>query len=224
MDYARRDNCFLQIQYNGKVFQYFASSKRHKARRSYLPLTLCAHHGVLDKTNGKNAMDPNFNHHAKCEKIKLTNLTFADNILLFCRGDVIFVQMMLQTMDKFSSSTWMVMNPHKCKIYMGGMSVEDTVVLKQAFGFQDGEFPFRYLGVPLTTKKLNINHYLPLINKIVARVHHWSAKMLSYAGRVQLVKSISHAMAQFWMQCFPIPKMVIKKIDSICHSFIWTRK
>ncbi|CAK8536554.1 unnamed protein product [Lathyrus sativus] len=31
--------------------------------------------------------DPNFNYHAKCEKLKITNLTFADDVLLFCRGD-----------------------------------------------------------------------------------------------------------------------------------------
>ncbi|CAK8535453.1 unnamed protein product [Lathyrus sativus] len=30
--------------------------------------------------------DPNFNYHAKCEKLKITNLTFADDILLLCRG------------------------------------------------------------------------------------------------------------------------------------------
>lgn len=96
--------------------------------------------------------------------------------------------------------------------------------MKHLFGFQEGEYPFRYLGVPLTTKKLSINHYLPLIEFYFARIHHWSAKLLSYAGRLQLVKSICHAMAQFWMQCFPIPKMVIKKIDSICRSFIWISK
>ncbi|XP_058760201.1 uncharacterized protein LOC131633505 [Vicia villosa] len=148
-------------------------------------------------------LDPNFNHHPKCEKVKLTNLTFADFISLFCRGDAIAAQLMFQTMRKFSTST--------------GMGYSEA-----CSGFQEGDYPFRYLGVPLTTKKLSISHYLPLIDKIVTRIHHWSAKLLSYVGKLQLLKIISHAMAQFWMQCFPIPKMVIKKIDAICRSFIWT--
>lgn len=29
------------------------------------------------------------------------------------------------------------------------------------------------------------------------------------------------AIANYWMQCFPIPIHVIHKIDSICKSFLW---
>lgn len=105
--------------------------------------------------------------------------------------------MMLQTMHTFSISTGMIMNPNTCKLYLGGLNVDDRDILRTGFGFQEGKYPFRYLGVPLTTKKLNSSHYLPLIDKIVARIYHWSTKLLSYAGRVQLVKSISHAMTQF---------------------------
>lgn len=78
------------------------------------------------------------------------------------------------------------------------------------------------MGVPLTSKRLTISHYLPLIDKIVARTRHWTARLLSYAGRIQLVKSITLAIAQYWMMCFPLPKFVLKKIDAICRSFIWT--
>lgn len=30
---------------------------------------------------------PNFNHHAKCEKIKITHLMFVGDLLMFSRGD-----------------------------------------------------------------------------------------------------------------------------------------
>ncbi|XP_056685500.1 uncharacterized protein [Spinacia oleracea] len=50
----------------------------------------------------------------------------------------------------------------------------------------DGSFPFRYLGVPLTTKKLVYNQCRPLINKVVARAKTWTAKHLPYPGRLQL--------------------------------------
>ncbi|XP_058768778.1 uncharacterized protein LOC131642556 [Vicia villosa] len=44
------------------------------------------------------------------------------------------------------------------------------------------------------------------------------------AGRIQLVKTTIIAIAQFWMHCLPLLKSVIKKIDSICRSFVWTGK
>ncbi|CAI8596892.1 unnamed protein product [Vicia faba] len=31
----------------------------------------------------------------------------------------------------------------------------------------------------------------------------------------------SFAITQFWLQCLPLPKFVLKKIDALCKSFIW---
>ncbi|CAK8543473.1 unnamed protein product [Lathyrus sativus] len=168
--------------------------------------------------------DPNFNYHAKCEKLKITNLTFTDDVLLFCRGDDISMQMILNSFRDFSNSTGLIMNPNKCKIYFGGLDNESRKTLKELPGFQEGTLPFKYLGIPLSSKKLTINHFMPLMDKIVARIHHWSSRLLSYAGRIQLVKSISAAMLQYWMQYLPMPKSVIRKIDTISQSFIWTGK
>lgn len=61
-----------------------------------------------------------------------------------------------------------------------------------------------------------------LIDKIVDRAKHWSTRLLSYAGRLQLLKSISFAITNYWLQCIPLPKFVIKKINSICRTFLWT--
>ncbi|CAK8561649.1 unnamed protein product [Lathyrus sativus] len=145
--------------------------------------------------------DPNFNYHAKCEKLKITNLTFTNDVLLLCRGDDISMQMILNSFKDFSNSAGLIMNPNKCKIYFGGLDNESRKTLEES-----------------------INHFMPLVDKIVARIHHWSSRILSYAGRIHLVKSISAAMVQYWMQYLPMPKSVIRKIDSIFRSFIWTSK
>lgn len=65
--------------------------------------------------------DHNFNHHAKCEKLSLINLTFADDVLLFSRGDQKSVEMMLDAFKKLYESTDLIVNPRKCKDYRGGI-------------------------------------------------------------------------------------------------------
>lgn len=82
--------------------------------------------------------------------------------------------------------------------------------------------PFQVLRCSLNLqKKIFINHYMILIDKIVGRVKYWSTRLLSYAGRLQLIKSINFVIANYWMQCFPLPRFTLKKIDTICRSFLW---
>ncbi|XP_058740999.1 uncharacterized protein LOC131613336 [Vicia villosa] len=167
--------------------------------------------------------DPAFNHHAKCEKMGITHLTFADDVLMFCGGDVTSVDMM-KVLHTFADTTEMVVNPRKCKVFFGGVDIETRNKIKELTTYEEGLLPFRYIGVPLITRKLNIKHYPPLIDKILAKVKHWSSRLLSMAGRMQLVQNTVIIIAQFLMQCLPIPKYVIKRIDSICRSFVWIGK
>ncbi|KAK2388094.1 hypothetical protein QL285_061811 [Trifolium repens] len=165
---------------------------------------------------------PDFNLHSKCENLNIINLSFADDLLIFTRGDIVSVDLVMAKLRAFSNSTGLVVNPSKCKVYYGG--VDDTTKrnIREATSFADGSLPFRYLGVPLTSKKLSIHHYMPLVDRIVDRIHSWSAKLLSHAGRLQLICSVTFVVANYWMQCLPLPKKVIQKINAICRSFLWS--
>ncbi|XP_058746209.1 uncharacterized protein LOC131619086 [Vicia villosa] len=164
---------------------------------------------------------PNFHHHSKCKKLATTDLIFTDDVLLFCKGGHGSVEFLLQTITTFSASTCLIINPQKCKAYYGGKDERTKLDLQMLTKFDESILPFRYLGVPLSSKRLTIAHYLPLIDWILSKVKHWTSKLLSYAGRFQLVRSVSFAIAQFWMQCFPLPKFVIHKIVAIFRSLVW---
>lgn len=73
-----------------------------------------------------------------------------------------------------------------------------------------GPLPFRYFGVPLSSKKLDMNHFLILIEKIIARIKHSSVKLLIFVGRVQLIKSVLFS------------KQVIKQAEAIFIIFLWS--
>lgn len=62
--------------------------------------------------------------------------------------------------------------------------------------------------------------YHLLIEKITAKMKHWTSKLLSYAGRVQLIISI----ATYLQNIFLIPKKVLKHVEGLCRSFLWSVK
>ncbi|PNX74719.1 ribonuclease H, partial [Trifolium pratense] len=132
------------------------------------------------------------------------------------------VTIMMDTFDKFSKSTGLKVIPSKCCIFFGGVDQSTKDDIKKITHFDEGTLPFRYLGIPMTSKKLAIHNETGLIDKIVGSITHWSSKLLSYTGRIQLLNSVIFDMTNYWLQCLPLPKGVIKKINSICHTFLWT--
>ncbi|XP_058741730.1 uncharacterized protein LOC131614119 [Vicia villosa] len=131
---------------------------------------------------------------------------------------------MIGKLDVFTNSTGLKASLPKSKIFFGGIDESTQKSLQEVSGFAVGSLPVKYRGVPLDSKKLTINKCQQLIHKMTARLSHWSTRLLSYAGRIHLVRSVLFAIANYWMQIFLLPKKVIHHIDQLCRIFIWTGK
>lgn len=190
-------NVTYRFNVNGELTDRMQAKRGIRQGDPIPPLLFVIMMEYFNRLLEKMKVDPNFNHHAKCEKLGITNLAFADDVLLFCRGDIMSVDMMLKVIQNFSQTTGLVVNSSKCKVYFGGVDNDTKQKILSLSTFGEGSLPVRYLGVPLSSKKLNVSHYLPLIDKIMARVKHWTSKLLSIAGRIQLVRSTGAAIIQF---------------------------
>ncbi|KAL2237525.1 UNVERIFIED_CONTAM: hypothetical protein Sindi_0944200 [Sesamum indicum] len=100
--------------------------------------------------------------------------------------------------------------------------LESIRVFKEGLtGFQEGHLPMRYLGLPLISSRLSISDCQPLISKINARINGWEGISLSYAGRVQIIKSVLSALSLYWASAFILPKKVINEIEKRLRTFLW---
>lgn len=134
--------------------------------------------------------NPNFNYHPKCEHLKIINLCFADDILMFVRGDSESMRHIIDKVKDFSEAAGLIVSIPKSKMYFGGVDEESRKIIQITTGFAMGNLPFKYLRVPLASKKLTINDCQPLIEKMMVRLRHWSTRLLSYVGKFPLVKSV----------------------------------
>lgn len=124
---------------------------------------------------------------------------------------------------KFYESIRLTVNPSKCKTYFGNVEEHVKRDILKATSFVEGHLSFRFLGFPLTSQKLSVQHCIGLVDKVVWRIRHWSSRLLSFAGRIQMIKSVLFSTSNFWLQCFPIPKIVVNIVEAICRSFVWSR-
>ncbi|XP_074271485.1 uncharacterized protein LOC141595419 [Silene latifolia] len=99
------------------------------------------------------------------------------------RGDVPSVRAVKDTLAAFAKVSGLHANVSKTSIYFGGVDPAAKTDILHATSFSEEGFPFRYLGMPLGTTRFSINMFNSLITKVQQKIHHWSAKRLSYAGK-----------------------------------------
>lgn len=71
------------------------------------------------------------------------------------------------------------------------------------------------------TRKLRVSEFSPLIEKLIKKFNSWAVSTLSFAGRLQLIKSVIYGLINFWSSTFILPKACTKKMESLCARFLW---
>jgi hypothetical protein len=117
----------------------------------------------------------------------------------------------------------MMINEGKSMIIYQHLEDEELEAYKAFFpfttkGIDEG---LKYLGFHLKPTCYRKVDWMWLIGKLEKRLHAWSLKWLSRAGRLVLVKSVLEAIPVFWMSLAWIPKGILEKIRRICSKFLW---
>ena len=136
------------------------------------------------------AQGPSFEFHPKCKEVKLTHVSFADDIFLFASGTSSSVQVIMDELTKFGNFSGLHVNKQKSAIFLAEVNDDVRNEILNNTGFCLGRFPMKYLGVPLLSTRLSHCDCQPLLDKIMTRIQAWTSRSLSFAGRLQLLSSV----------------------------------
>ncbi|KAK4380904.1 hypothetical protein Sango_3019500 [Sesamum angolense] len=117
---------------------------------------------------------------------------FADDLLLLCKADVASVQVFRQGLDEFAKLSGLHANPQKSQLILSRSAQDVREHLLAALQFQEGHLPLRLESI-----------------------------QLSFAGRLQLIKSVLMALNVYWAMAFILPKGVIREVEKKMRTFLW---
>ncbi|KAJ9549250.1 hypothetical protein OSB04_021793 [Centaurea solstitialis] len=124
------------------------------------------------------------------EGIEVSHLQYADDAIFFARWSLRNLRNLIKILDCFHAISGLKINMRKSKIY--GVGVQDAEVEDWArgVGCVGGAFPFSYLGLPVGALMSRKVYWRPVIEKVKSRLASWKARMISFGGRLTLVKSV----------------------------------
>lgn len=211
----------FSIAFNGELLDCFPGRKGLRQGDPISSLLFVLAMDILSKLLDKCAIDNIFGIHPQGDAPLITHISFADDVLLFFDGTDRSLQGLLSILDEFNSCSALGVNKSKCAVFFDGGDTAHSRASAQTHGITHGSFPIRYLGVPLTTKKLRRVDSQPLIDKLYSRFSSWTVRHLSFAGRLQLLKSVIYSTISFWASIFLLPNSCLKILEQMCNSFLW---
>ena len=211
----------FSVAINGELAGFFQGKKGLRQGDSISPYLFIMVMEVLSRLLDRAELHNSFRMHPLCSTPRLTHLLFADDLLVFSDGSRSSTNGIKSVMATFKSWSGLDMNNAKSEIFFGGYPDIQASVMADLLGFRRGTFPTRYLGLLLDPKKINMATLQPFLERITSKLHSWTVKCLSFAGKVKLIYSVIYGMLNFWSSVFVLPKRFYAKVDSLCASFLW---
>lgn len=214
-------NPYFTVCMNGENHGFFSASRGLRQGDPLSPylfvLAMEGLNGVMDRA----ANSQGFKYHWRCKETRITHVSFADDLMMFSRADEGSVTTLKTALEQFSHISGLNINNRKSSLYMAGIEGDLRHRLRIMLGFETPSLPVTYLGVPLISTRLKAVDCQPLIERITTRIRLWTSATLSYAGRLQLIKSVLFAMQVYWSSKFIIPEATVNRIESILKGFLW---
>jgi hypothetical protein len=116
-------------------------------------------------------------------------------------------------LSAFEKLSGLQINFHKSELFCFSDTKERIVEYVRLFGCKEGEFPFRYLGISMSPRRLFNKDWRIVEERFQKKLSSWKGKLLSSGGRLVLINSVLSSLPMFMMSFFRIPKGVLEKLD-----------
>ena len=102
-----------------------------------------------------------------------------------------------------------------------GVEFEDINFFAEIMNCKSHKLPLKYLGLPLGASPRLKKTWKPVMDNFKMKLASWKRKLLSFGGRVTLIKSVLSSLTMYYLSLFRIPEGVAKQLERIQ---VWARR
>ncbi|GJW04433.1 putative reverse transcriptase domain, reverse transcriptase zinc-binding domain protein [Tanacetum coccineum] len=162
-----------------------------------------------------------FGYHNRCSKQKIIDICFADDLIMFSRGDIQSAKILIEALEEFKCASGLVPSIPKSTVFFCNVVAHVKTAILQLMPFEEDSLPIKYLGVPLISSRLVHRDCKILVERVKKRIGDWKNKRLSFAGRLQLCLSVVSSMHVYWASVFILPIGILNEIEQLMGGFLW---
>ncbi|KAL4346365.1 hypothetical protein GQ457_17G012800 [Hibiscus cannabinus] len=151
----------------------------------------------------------------------VSHIKFADDLMLFLEANEVNVRNTKRVLRVFEVVSGLHLNMKKTKLI--GINTDSCFLSGWADSIKCGTdvLPTSYLGLPLGHSHNSTMLWQTIFDKVNSRLDGWKGKLLSFGGRLTLVRSVFSNLPVFFMSLFQMPVSVSNKLNRLIANFLW---
>lgn len=162
---------------------------------------------------------PGFSPDVKCN---LKHLMYADDLILITTATRKYARNIKLWLNLYTSLTAQTLNLSKSNLYLPHWFNRRVVKsIETILNIKMGTYPFTYLGILITYKRLAISCFNLMIDKINKTIGRWNRSKISKPGKVVMINSSIMVMHVYYLSVYPVPDSILDRISASARKFLW---
>ena len=149
------------------------------------------------------------------------HLFYADDMLFFLKAKKKDLTRLFAVLKAYQDSSGQVFNLQKSHLLLGNCNARRTHMVTELLLIHQSTLPTNYLGVPLFLGSSRHSYFSKLLDTIRTRLAGWKTKLLSFAGRLILVKHVLSSIPLHIALVIPLPSKTCLHIERLMRNFLW---
>jgi hypothetical protein len=145
----------------------------------------------------------------------------ADDAVLFLKPSSQDVDNLKHILSHFGEVTRLQTNIQKMSVMPIRCDNIDLDTILANLPLARANFPLKYLGLPLTPRRVKQFDFQPLVDKAAGKLSTWNGRNLTQAGRATLVKSVLSSQPIYLLTVLKPMKKTLEDLDKIHRCFLW---
>ncbi|XP_013625016.1 PREDICTED: uncharacterized protein LOC106331249 [Brassica oleracea var. oleracea] len=153
---------------------------------------------------------------------RINHLLFADDTMFFCLASQSKCEALQAVLTDYGKSSGQMINKNKSSITFSSKTppaIKENA--KSVLGITKEGGLGKYLGLLEHFGRRKRDLFTSIVDRIRQKALSWSARRLSKAGKLTMLKAVLSAIPTYSMSCFQLPVSLCKRIQSVLTRFWW---
>jgi hypothetical protein len=146
---------------------------------------------------------------------------YADDAVIFLKPTTRDADNLKRILANFGDVTGLQTNLRKRSVTPISCDSVDLDAALANLPLTRASFPIKYLGLPLTPRRLKKIDFQPLVDKASGKLSTWNGRNLTQARRACLVKSVISSQPAYLLTVLKPTKEILLELDKLRRCFLW---